>query len=55
MVKGKKGIIFLLLLCVACFVSWAIFTLNNTASAIVGADIVIEDDFTKTSFIDGES
>ncbi len=55
MAKGKKRIIFLLLLCAVCVVSWTILILNNTANAIVGADIVIEDDFTKTSFIDGES
>lgn len=54
MIKGKKQIAFLLLLCAACFVAWAFLTFY-TASAAVGADIVIEDDFTKTSFIDGES
>lgn len=54
MIKGKKQIGFLLLLFAACFAAWAFLTFN-TASAAVGADIVIEDDFTKTSFIDGQS
>ncbi len=59
MLKNKKAvsaITVLFVLCVLCFTIWGILTFrqvkmeNNT-----NADIVIEDDFTKTSFIEGKS
>ncbi len=52
MLKSKKNLIILFLLSVACFTAWAFLTFSP-AKAVNGADIVIEDDFTSTNFIEG--
>lgn len=52
MLKSKKAVFILFILCALCFIAWGL-TAINPAKAVSGADIVIEDDFTKTSFIEG--
>ena len=54
MLKSKKIVLYLFLLCVACFSAWALITFTP-AKAVNGADIVIFDDFTQTTFIEGEN